>query len=1571
MSRTLRWIALAVAAFSAAPALAKPLYITVPRSYGSRESAALDVAFEGRAPVELRVLKPTPLAPFLRAQSNLRRAYAAPTTTINPGRYLTAGLNRVHSPGAWLLHALSPKWRMAVEGVPHRAPDTQAPAAHPLSKLDEGPEKLVGIPPGMTLVHREWLNLDLGGDVAAYDVPGFSDWFGGEGGYQQRRVKLAPLPPGLYVVQVVQGRVEGQVVLSVTDLKVQVKQTDGALLVRVAGADLKPVPGAKVQVYLGAHLGASGITDAQGELRLKNTEPRVLLTASTANDLAVVDTDFYSTLAVVPDAFIYADRPIYKPGDTVHFRGVARQPDSFLARLFTPKHRAITVSLHTQDNRVITTHTTLDDFGCFAGALQVPPGLDTGVLRLDATLDGRHDDAEARVQQYVKPTFYVELQGQDETVQPGGTITLHVRARRYAGGPATNTRYEYFLYRAQLDAPQWIQDSGLGAKGSDITYGTEASQEASLRAPERLYSSLAARDTGLDGDPWASAAKLDANGEADLTIAVPKLGPGDDRRAWTYTVTVRARDDQGSFANAAKKLFLAPTEVLGTVRPSAKLVKQGAPATLAVRATTLSGKPAPGTRGSVHFALRDADDVEHPLGEQAFTTDAAGTWQGALPTAQVGTVLCRVSLTDKNGHTWTGEDSALVMGASGVPVAKVATLSLQALGGTLQPGDTAELVALFPQSWGAQGKSQGPVWITLCGSGIFATHLVQVTGTTLAYPFPIEERFGSAVYAQVAYPTEAGRWIERTTAFRIVPRTRTLHVQVEPGQAEAKPLGEQSIDLRVTDALGHGVKAEVSLGVVDKAVYAVQSEFRPGILDFFYPLSRNNVSTFQSAEFQGYGYGEVLARKLGLLTRTQFAAVKPPTHKPNEKDRDTAYWNPAVVTDAQGFAHVVFTLPSNQTLWVATAVAADASGRFGEGKGEFAARGAINLVTSLPSFLRQGDTATGSVRVASNAGPVHFTAHISATGAMTAAAAPAVIDVKAGGEQVVPFALTSTGTGTGALTVTLQGQGQTLADTKQVVVRPAAVDQTVSAVAVGGGDLDLALPAGAHVVSTELSLQPSTVAAALSNVQDLLDYPYGCLEQLVSTTVPNLALSQTLEASGALADLDPQSRALLALARSRAAQGTQRILDLEVRGGGFTWFGGYSQPDAALTLIALDGLSYAVKAGVVPASDPRIAESLAWIQKQDDLPPVLQATRTYVLAELLHQKAAPAVRALVTRAAPSDPYELALAVLAAEQAGVAQEPAFKAQVAALVDHAQQAMISNAVYTPHGDAFWRYPIRQLGVAAIVTHAASFGAIDVAAARKQIVAALSDPELSTFDRSTILLHSLWLIGRDAKDLQRRSPPAVDAAGAAITLTPRGLGLAAAVDPKVTHVSVGAFEGVATLKAQVRTPLASVQAESHGMQIERTYYAIREAGLVKLGPESPVGQGEDVYVELTLDAHGGDAAVSTRSAYYVVNDPVPAGFTPLTDDSAFRGPPNNLPLDAEALKRRSLSPEHATFFFEEPTWWSDSPHRVGYVMRAQFPGTFQAPPATVNDMYAASQFGRTAAATLTIAPSAASAQ
>ncbi len=1547
----------------AGAAAAKPLYITVPRAYGTEEPVAVDVAFNSKGPVELRVLKPDSLDAFIQAQGDLRRAYEEPPVLENPGRALSRGLNGVRLPSTYLLYSFSTEFRDTVSpAMPKRAPEDTAPR---LNQMAQGPDKLVGVPSGFSVVRSQWLNLDLGGAGVDFSVPGFSSW--GGGGFQERRVMLAPLPAGTYVLQLVQGKIEGQVVLVVTDLTVQLKQTDGQVLVRVAGRDQKPRPGAQVQVYLPSGKGPAGQTDDKGEVTLAVSEPRLLATASVGADTALVDTDFYSSLAVAPDVFIYSDRPIYKPGDTVRFRGVVRQPDTFLARLLTPRKKEVQVKLTSDEGREVKTRTAVDEFGSFHGTLKVPGDLGTGVLRVSASVDDQAHQGEARVQDYVKPTFYLELQPEKENIVPGQMLKATVRARRYAGGVPEGARYEVFLYRSLLDAPAWVDDAGKGGSGSAVTYGSASSTEGKLSIPERLYSTVAER--GAMDDPWESAPRFDENGEAIIEINVPALAPGEERLPYRYTLTVRARDDQETFANASAAFFLSEVEVFGAGSFSDAVVKKGVEATLAVRATTLSGKPYGATSGEVEFVLRKADGSEKRLDQRAFTTGPDGIHREKVPTGEVGTVLARLTVKDKNGKAWTGEESLLVIGGSDEPVARVANLTLASLSGTLSPGDSAQLVGLLPDSWGPEGRDEGPVWLTFTGAGLYGTQLVNLKGRTLVHAFPVEKRFGSGVYVSVAYPTHSGRWEERTVSYRIVPAERTLTVKLEPRRAEAAPLTEQVIDVRVTDHEGQGVAAQLSVGVVDKAVYAIQSEFRPKVLDFFYPPARNNVSSFYSAEFQGYGYGEALARKLAGLPDHAFASIKPPTRKAQDEERDTAFWQPDVVTDRDGRATVRFKLPSNQTLWVVTAVAADTSGRFGEGTAEFATRGGLNLYAALPQFLRAGDEAVASVRLSAgeaSQGSQLLDVSLAAAGVLQASTQQQKVELGQGGEQVIRLPIKATQAGAAELAVDVKGGREPLKDRRAMPVRPAALEEPVKVSSWGGGELSLQAASSATLAQVELVLQPSVVDAALTNVRELLTYPYGCLEQLVSTTVPNVALYQTLQKVDALERLDPESQALLAEARSRSVQGTARILALATKGGGFTWFGGYNTPNLPMTLIALDGLAYAVDAGLVDANDPRLTESARWLEAQESLPLEYDATRAYVLSRLYGERQAARVRALVERATAGDLYPLALAVLAAEKAGVMKEPALQARMDALVAASNEGFVRLAglnTDTAEAEAFYRYPLRRVGLTALLAHAASYGKLDVDKARRRLLELLSQPGLSTFDRSTALLHSLWLIERDAKSFKEMTPPEVKGAQGPVRFVPRGMGLVATLEPGTRSVNVNTFDGVATLRATTLTPLADVQPRVEGMSIERRYWVLRPSGRVPLAAGEQVAQGEEVFVELLIDARGENKA---RSAYYVVEDAVPAGFVPLIEDKEFRGPPHSLALAPEALKRRVLTPERATFFFEEPAWWSDNPRTVGYVMRAQFAGSFTAPPATIEDMYVTSIRGRTKADVLAVKPS-----
>ena len=1548
----LAFLSLAVAS----PALAKPLYITVPRAYGPNEKVVVDVAFSGNEPVELRVVKPNDLNKYIEKQTNLRRAYDEPATRENPGYFLARGINNVQSPGNAFLMGLAPEVRLAIS--PNLPKRTDAVAEKSFGKLDPGMKRIIDLPPNTSLVRRDWLNLDMGGADMAFTVPGF-DTGGSRSEFQQRKMELDPLPPGLYVLQVVQGLVEGQVTLVVSDMTAQLKQTDGEILVRVADSTQHPVVGAETRLHTPDGKVVTAKTDNKGEVRMPNDEPRVIVSVHRDKDVAIVDTDFYTSLAVTPDVFIYADRPIFRSGDTVHFRGVVRKPATFMASLFGLKKRLVTVSLENSSYAPSAT-VGVDDFGCFSGSLDVPEDATAGVVRLVASIDDASYQSEARVQDYVKPTFFVEIITDQDTIVPGGKLKAKLKIQRYDGTKPEDAAYEVSLFKTRLETAAWVDDAGLGATGSAVTYGTVSTTEGKLNVPERVYSTLTGRASDED-DAWDSAPKFDDKGEATIEITVPELPADESNIPFKYSLSVQAREGESDAVSSSKAFYYGKCAITGGVSMSPRLILTDKDAQLAVRSLSLGGRPVANVSGEVELIARSASDTTRSLGKQAFKTGADGVWRTSVKASAVGALEAHVTLKDEKGNPWEGEASLLVAGTNGEPVLATPVLAADSLAGVLSPGDTAEMVVMFPAQWGPKGAESGPVWFTLSGRGIYDTQLVDVKGRTYVHRFEVEKRFGGGVYASVSYPTATGRWEERTVTYRIVPKERVLTVQVTPEKLELAPLAEQTLHVSVRNSDGVGAVAQVSVGVVDKAIYALQSEFRPRILDFFYPPVRNNIMTFYSAEFQGYGYGEALAQAM-RARGYKFAEIKAPVKKVEQRDKDTAYWNANIVTDRTGQATVRFAMPSNATIWVVTAVAVDAEGRFGESTRDFASRGGLTVAASLPQFLREGDTARGFVRLNRDKKPANgLSLTVEGGGALDTLSATTPVDLSSKSEQVIPIELKAARTGTAKVDLALTGGSSALADHRSMSVLPAAVEERAMVAKAGSGSLHLDLPPNASVKAVELQLSPSLVAAALASSRELLTYPTRTAEGLVATTLPNIALAAIIEKTQNPRTMDPSTRALVDLAKSQAVQGLDRLMRLQVKSGGFARYQGQSEGSLVATLIALDGLAYAADAGAVGKGDPRLRSALGFVEKAGELPLPLDAMRTYVTARYDGEKTAPRVRALLDNAA-SAPVPAAFALLAARRAGVEKEPAMQAKLETLRKVASGAMTQPATLDFYDDFFWLFPIRRDATAAILADAATPAGADAADRKAFFIDLMSRPELPAFERATILLHALPFIAREAEAAKTATPPTVKAGGKNVTLAASIGGFHATLPADTRDVTVEGFDGEAQLEARAALPLSGLDAKSAGMSVQRRYFALRGDKKVALKEGDTVNQGENVYVELELNAND-ERATSLRSAYYTVEDVLPAGFVAVQEDKKLRGAPLSLPLEHEALKERTFATDRVVLTFEEPTWWSRSARVVGYVMRAQFPGTFAAPPAKIQDMYATQLWGRSDAAHLTV--------
>ena len=131
-------------------------------------------------------------------------------------------------------------------------------------------------------------------------------------------------------------------------------------------------------------------------------------------------------------------------------------------------------------------------------------------------------------------------------------------------------------------------------------------------------------------------------------------------------------------------------------------------------------------------------------------------------------------------------------------------------------------------------------------------------------------------------------------------------------------------------------------------------------------------------------------------------------------------------------------------------------------------------------------------------------------------------------------------------------------------MHPDGQDSAIAASAFvrGATALDLVVPeqAIAGSIQAELSLAPSLAAHVLESIEAVLQRPYGCTEQTISSTYPSL-MALRLLGKGASTPLAERARRYL-------DQGYRRLVDSQSASGGFAYWR-HGKDDVALTAYAL------------------------------------------------------------------------------------------------------------------------------------------------------------------------------------------------------------------------------------------------------------------------------------------------------------------------------------------------------------------------------------------------------------------
>ena len=153
---------------------------------------------------------------------------------------------------------------------------------------------------------------------------------------------------------------------------------------------------------------------------------------------------------------LFTDRSIYRPGQTVYFSGTAYQRQGDEAHVDSMLSGWVTC-VDFNDRVIDSLEVHTDAFGVFQGSFKLPEkGMNgTYLLRFVSALS-QQNVISFKVEEYVRPTFQVNLTKTNQTYGLNDSVWVEGRAETFTGLPVAHALVTYQLHRSS-----WWRNQGI------------------------------------------------------------------------------------------------------------------------------------------------------------------------------------------------------------------------------------------------------------------------------------------------------------------------------------------------------------------------------------------------------------------------------------------------------------------------------------------------------------------------------------------------------------------------------------------------------------------------------------------------------------------------------------------------------------------------------------------------------------------------------------------------------------------------------------------------------------------------------------------------------------------------------------------------------------------------------------------------------------------------------------------------------------------------------------------------------------------------------------------------------
>ena len=893
--------------------------------------------------------------------------------------------------------------------------------------------------------------------------------------------------------------------------------------------------------------------------------------------------------------YAYTDRPAYRPEETVFWKAIARQYDG--ESYFVPSEERITYRIDDPRGTLVDEgEVMVNAYGAFWGEMPLTPDMTLGAYKItfrrgsDKTWMG--SATLFRLEEYKLPEFKVSIAlGDRDPASPGAypmgdTVIGSIQADYYFGGPVPNADVEVVIYRKPFyhwwrpvrefswyypdsDSMRWHRYGGPGQVIKRETLQTDSKGKAVFSFDTPQFSdqdyefTIEARITDASRREIVKKRSVKVTRQSYFVYLEPEhriYQPKDRVKIKLQTLDANSR----------------PISVEGRLRLIRDFWKE---TWIDDRGREISGqklreiKARPVifqtfTTAPEDFRLISQGYESEEIEVTRIKTNTEGEAAYEFEVPSIGYYRIVWLSTDKSGQPikgdtaiWTSKEGDTELGYRPGGVSIVADKD------TFKVGNKAPVMLTVP-------ASDRYLLFSVGADEIMSTQVVHLEGTAKLLQITIGEEHIPNSFLEAFMVSDYQLYQDRKEIVT-PPTDNFLKVVVTPDAEGYQPGEKGNYTLEVTDHDGKPVSAEVSLGLVDEAVYYIQSDLAGDIRQFFYGHKRRyairNASTFEQKSYfrlepdspyqerydayerhrsrrEGFEkeltmrsagvsgayatdeLGMVLEEKANFGDRTDISTGEEPSVVVRTDFRATAYWQPNILTDEHGSAKINLVFPDSLTTWKAKARAVSLNNRFGGGESDVQTR--LPLIARLqgPRFFVAGDSlfisgifnnnTSRSMRVHAvlEATGIEVEGYLDENGELVKGIPDSFI-TPAESEKRIDWQVKVVTPGEAKLK--LIGKSKKYADAmeKSFPVYEHGIEKFVGKSGKVRGDritVSLDLPAQRKKETTVLNIQvtPSIAVTMLDALPYLIDYPYGCTEQTMSRFLPAVIVANTLSEQG-------------------------------------------------------------------------------------------------------------------------------------------------------------------------------------------------------------------------------------------------------------------------------------------------------------------------------------------------------------------------------------------------------------------------------------------------------------------------